>query len=138
MNYLKQILIILSVSFAAETIKYILPFPIPASIYGIGIMFTCLMTGIIKEEQIADVADYMIAIMPIFIIEPSVALMNSLGLVRGKVIQILIAAFVSTVAANLVTAAVSSLIMGMKEKCQTESENISRKKFFAQNGEGAE
>ncbi len=111
MKYLKQLMIIMSVSFLAETIKYILPFPIPASIYGIAVMFLCLMTGIIKEEQIADVADYMIAIMPIFFIEPSVALMNSLGLVRGKVLQILLAAFLSTVAANLITAIVSSLIM---------------------------
>ena len=34
MNYLKQFLIILSISFIGEILKAALPLPVPASIYG--------------------------------------------------------------------------------------------------------
>ena len=39
MKYLKQFLIILAISFIGEILKYIVPLPIPASIYGMVIMF---------------------------------------------------------------------------------------------------
>ena len=34
MKYVKQFLIIIGISLAGEILKYILPLPIPASIYG--------------------------------------------------------------------------------------------------------
>ena len=34
MKLLKQFLIILAISFAGEILKYLLPLPVPASIYG--------------------------------------------------------------------------------------------------------
>ena len=50
MKYVKQFLIILAVSLAGEILKYVLPLPIPASIYGMAILFTALMTGLIKLD----------------------------------------------------------------------------------------
>lgn len=38
MKYLKQFFIILAISFIGEILKYIVPLPIPASIYGMVIM----------------------------------------------------------------------------------------------------
>ena len=45
MKYLKQFLIILSISLVGELLKYLLPLPIPASIYGMVILFVALLTG---------------------------------------------------------------------------------------------
>ena len=39
MNLLKQFLIILAISFVGEILKYLLPLPVPASIYGMVILF---------------------------------------------------------------------------------------------------
>ena len=39
MRLLKQFLIILMITFLGEGLKYILPLPIPASIYGMVILF---------------------------------------------------------------------------------------------------
>ena len=52
MNYLKQFLIILSISFIGEILKAALPLPVPASIYGMAILFACLATGIIRLEAV--------------------------------------------------------------------------------------
>ena len=51
MKYVKQFLIIIGISLAGEILKYILPLPIPASIYGMAILFIALLTGIIKLRQ---------------------------------------------------------------------------------------
>ena len=39
MKLLKQFLIILAISFVGEILKYLLPLPVPASIYGMGYTF---------------------------------------------------------------------------------------------------
>ena len=43
MKYIRQFLIILFISFLGEVLKYLLPLPIPASIYGLALMFTALI-----------------------------------------------------------------------------------------------
>ena len=54
MKYLKQMTIILAVTLMGEVIKYFIPFPIPASIYGLILMFVFLMTNVIKIENVKD------------------------------------------------------------------------------------
>ena len=45
MKYVKQFAMILLVSFAGELLNYLLPLPVPASIYGLVLMLVCLLTG---------------------------------------------------------------------------------------------
>ena len=65
MKYLKQFLIILAISFIGEILKYIVPLPIPASIYGMVIMFICLQTKILKLDDVKSVGKFLIEIMPV-------------------------------------------------------------------------
>ena len=58
MKYLKQFIIILGISFAGEFIKYVLPLPIPASIYGMVILFVGLLTGVIKLDMVKDTGKF--------------------------------------------------------------------------------
>ena len=46
MKYLKQFGIILALSFIGEFLNDLLPLPIPASIYGIILMFLCLKSSL--------------------------------------------------------------------------------------------
>ena len=59
MKYVRQLLIILFISFLGEVCKYLLPFPIPASIYGLLLLFTALMTGILKLSSIKETQQVM-------------------------------------------------------------------------------
>ena len=52
MKYIHQFLIILTISFIGELLGLIIPLPIPASVYGLGIMLICLFSGIIKEHEL--------------------------------------------------------------------------------------
>ena len=79
MKYVRQFLIILAISLAGEILKYILPLPIPASIYGMAILFAGLMTGLIKLDSVRETGKFLIEIMPLMFIPAGVGLMDSWG-----------------------------------------------------------
>ena len=64
MKLLKQFLIILAISFLGEILKYLLPLPVPASIYGMVILFIGLLTGLIPLNSVRSAGKFMIEIMP--------------------------------------------------------------------------
>ena len=55
MKLLKQFLIILAISFVGEILKYLLPLPVPASIYGMVILFIGLLTGLIPLNSVNEI-----------------------------------------------------------------------------------
>ena len=116
MKYVYQATLIFGISFVAELIKTILPFSIPTSVYGIVILFTLLMTGIVKEEQIKETADFFLEIMPVLFIESSVGLMESLDLVKGHMLQILAVCFISTMVANIITGHMAQFVIRMRKQ----------------------
>ena len=122
MNYIFQLAIILGVSFAGELLNTLLPLPVPASVYGLVIMFLLLCTKIVKLEQVEKISEYLMAIMPLFFIEPTVGIMNSYGLVKGKIIPLFIACFLSFAAVVVITGSVSQGIIRFRRKKQSENE----------------
>ena len=99
MKILRQSAIIAAVCAVAELIKYLLPLPIPASVYGLILMLLALLTGLIKPEQISTVADFFISIMPVLFIAPTVALITQpehLAVMGGPVVLLGILVFSAT------------------------------------------
>ena len=68
MKYIRQFVIILFISFIGEALKYVLPLPIPASIYGLVLMFVLLETKVLKVEAVQDAGQFLIEIMPMMFI----------------------------------------------------------------------
>ena len=58
MKYLLQFCRILVVAFVSEIIHEWVPLPIPASIYGVVILFLLLETGLLKLESIKETANF--------------------------------------------------------------------------------
>lgn len=116
MNYIFQMAIIFGVSFVGELLNAILPLPVPASVYGLVIMFLLLCTKIVKLEQVENVAEFLMSIMPLFFIEPTVGIMNSYGLVKGKILPLFIACFLSFIVVMIVTGLISQAIIRFQHK----------------------
>lgn len=116
MKYMKQIGVIATISFIAELLHYFLPLPIPASVYGMVLLFVLLCLGIIKLPQVEDVADWMLSIMPIFFIAPSVGLINSFDSIKGQVLPLVLICFVSTIAVTGLTGLVAQGIIRLQKK----------------------
>ena len=77
MKYIKQLAIIILVCFAGELVRYIIPLPVPGSIWGLVLMFVLLVTGVIKLEKVEKTADFLVDCMPIMFVPGGVGLMRS-------------------------------------------------------------
>lgn len=115
MKYLRQLLIILFISLIGEVLKMIVPLPVPASIYGMAIMFLCLMTGIVKLESVKDTGKFLVEIMPVMFIPAGVGLMSSWGILKPVLVPVAVVTVVVLVAVMAVTGRVSQLVI-RKEK----------------------
>ena len=106
MKYVKQFGIILLISFAGEALNYLLPLPVPASIYGLVLMFLCLQLRVFRLEDVRDTALFLIEIMPLMFIPAAVGLMASWSVIKENLLAYLVIAVVTTV----VVMAVSGLV----------------------------
>ena len=72
----KQFTIIIFLSFLGEILHALIPFPIPASIYGIMILFVLLERKVLRIDDVREVSDFLIFIMPLLFIPPAVGLID--------------------------------------------------------------
>ncbi|HAE53163.1 MAG TPA: hypothetical protein DCG30_07915 [Ruminococcus sp.] len=111
MNYIKEFCIILLFSFIGEILNHIIPLPIPASIYGIVLLFTALETKIIKLKDIEKTGQFLIDIMPIMFIPAAVGLLESWDIVKSSILEYLALMAVSTVIVMAVAGTVTQFII---------------------------
>lgn len=90
-------MVIIGITFVGELLKYMLPLPIPASIYGMVIMFVGLMTGVIKLDAVKDVGKFLIEIMPIMFIPAGVGLMSSWSVLKPLLLPVSIITVVTII-----------------------------------------
>ena len=107
MKYLHQALIIAAVTFTAELIKFLIPLPIPASIYGLVLLFTLLKTGILKLSQVEDVGGLLLELMPLLLVPASVSFINSLDAIQAMLLPVLLSGLVGTMIVMFVTGRVT-------------------------------
>ncbi|MCR4999764.1 MAG: CidA/LrgA family protein [Lachnospiraceae bacterium] len=97
MKYVNQFLVIISISFLGEVIHHFIPLPIPASIYGMILLFLLLELQIIKPAQIRETCDFMIQAMPVMFIPAGVGLLEKWGYISDIWLPLLATLAISTV-----------------------------------------
>ena len=116
MKYLSQFLIILGFTVAGEALQRLLPLPIPASVWGLVLLFTALCLGIVKLEQVKETSDFFNAIMLMIFVPLGVNLMVSYVHLADYVVQILLIIIVSFFVCFAVTGKTADFIISRKEK----------------------
>ena len=111
MKYMRQFGIILGVTCAGELLKYFLPLPIPGSIYGLLLMFILLFAKVIKVEQVKDVGEFLIEIMPLMFIPAGVGLMTSWETLKPICFPVLVITVLTTVFVMVVTGRVTQFVI---------------------------
>ena len=96
MRYVIQLFIIICFSFLGEILHKVLPFPIPASIYGIVLLFLALELKILKVAQIREVSTTLIISMPVMFVPPAVGLISSWENIKDNWAENLLITFAST------------------------------------------
>lgn len=111
MRYIRQFVIILTISFLGEVIKSFIPLPIPASIYGLVLMLGALCTGTVKLESVKDAAKFLIEIMPLMFIPAAVGLTQSWGIIRPVLVPVVVITLVSTILVMAVSGIVTQFVI---------------------------
>ena len=93
---LGQIVIILLVSFAGELLNYCLPLPIPASIYGIVILFCLLEFKVIPLRAVKETGDFLVSIMQLMFIPAAVGLLEAWDVIAPNWLPYILITLIST------------------------------------------
>lgn len=120
MKYVRQFLIILFFSFLGELLKYLIPLPIPASIYGLLLLFLALQFHIIKLESIKETAKFLVEIMPVMFIPAGVGLLTSWEALQKMLVPVVVITVVSTVVVMAVAGKATEGMLHLGRKRQKE------------------
>lgn len=84
-------------AFLGELLHHFIPLPIPASIYGIVLLFLALETKILKVSDIKETSSFLIAIMPLMFLPPAVGVIESWNILRESWFPYVVVTLISTV-----------------------------------------
>lgn len=116
MKYVKQLMIILAISFVGEMLNKLIPLPVPSGVYGLFLMVLLLCSKRLKLEDVEAVGNFMLEIMPIMFIPACVGIMESYKDVESVIIPISFICVISTIAVMAVAGWISQWIIKMERK----------------------
>lgn len=116
MKYLSQILLICTFSFLGEVLHALIPWPIPASIYGMLLLFFALSVKLIRVDQVKDAGFFLTSFLPVLFVAPIVSLLDCWDQIRAHLIPIVVILIGSTVLCFAVSGRVTQWYIRRKEK----------------------
>ena len=116
MKHLSQITLVAALSLAGEFLGWLIPLPIPGSIYGLVLLFVLLLLKVIRLPQIKEISDWLLSLMPIMFVGPTVALIVTFDEYRSFLIPLLLTATVTTVIVMAVSGCTAQKLIDRTER----------------------
>ena len=116
MKYLNQFLIILGFTLLGEALQRIVPLPIPASVYGIVLLFTALCLGLVKTEQVKEAGGFLTSILPVLFVAPAVGILENWALIKDALLPMLLLVLASTVLTFGISGRIAQALMKKEEE----------------------
>ena len=110
MKYLSQFLIILGFTLIGEALQRIVPLPIPASVWGIALLFSALCLKLIKLEQVREAGNFLTSLLPILFVGPTVSIVEHWDMISGKLLPIALLIVATTVLTFAISGKVAQAI----------------------------
>lgn len=120
MRFLKQLLIILGVTFAGELLHYFIPLPVPASIYGLVLMFACLSFKIFPLRAVEETGNFLIDIMPALFIPATVGVMAAWDVLQPVLLHVALITILALLAVMAVSGRVTQWALRKDTKRKPE------------------
>jgi len=114
MKYLMQFGIIIGLSLVGEVLNSVIPLPVPASVWGMVLLFVLLCLKVINLDQVQD-ADFLLSIMTVMFVPVGASLITSFADIKDEILGIFAIIIVSTVVCFLVTGKVAQRIIDKSE-----------------------
>ena len=81
---------------AGEALQRLVPVTIPASVWGLALLFAALCLKLVKVEQVKEVGAFMISILPVMFVGPTVGIVEHWALIRPQLLAIVLLLVAST------------------------------------------
>ena len=111
MKYLSQFCIILGFTLAGEALQRLVPLPIPASVWGLALLFAALCLGIVKPAQVKEVSAFLISIMALLFVSPAVGIAENWALIQPRLLPIALLLAGSTLLTFGISGSVTQLLL---------------------------
>ena len=116
MKFLRQILLLFLFSFLGELLRSLIPYPIPASIYGMVLLFLALSAGIVKLEWIRESGNFLVSLFPLLFVAPVVSLLDCWDAIRPHLLPLLFLLIFSSITAFFSAGRVTQWLMKRRKE----------------------
>lgn len=116
LKYIKQFSVIAFISLIGEALHHLIPLPIPASIYGVVILFLCLETKIVPLSAVKETGLFLVSLMQIMFIPATVGLIDTWGVFAPNWLAYTVIILVSTFAVMLISGKVTQWVIAASKQ----------------------
>lgn len=118
MKIFRQIIIIFILCCLGDIISLFLPIPFPGSVIALILLFLCLLSGIIKQEQIELLSEFLLKNMTLLFIPSTVSIIAYIDVFKGILWQFIFICCITTVITFFATAYSVKLTMYLQNKAK--------------------
>ena len=123
MRFIKQLLIILGVTVAGEALHFLLPLPVPASIYGLVLMLLCLCFKVFPLRAVEETGDFLIDLMTALFVPATVGVMAAWAVMQPELLQVALITFLSLIVVMAVSGRVTQWALRREAKHHQEEKH---------------
>ena len=116
MKYVKQFTVIMLISLIGEGLNALISLPIPASIYGVVILFLCLETKIIPLSAVRETGKFLVSLMQIMFIPATVGLIGTWGVFTKNWLAYTVIIIVSTFLVMFISGKICDIVISLSKK----------------------
>lgn len=115
MRLLLQFALILSVCFIGDMLHRVCGIPLPGNILAMIILFLLLCTKLVKVEQIAEISDFFLKLLPFFFLPPTVGIISTYSVLKGNVLVLFFLCILTTIFTIAATGKASDFLIDFLE-----------------------
>ena len=120
MKYVRQIGIIWGMTMAGEFLNLVLPFPVPAGVYGLFLLLGALLAGAVKIESVEATGNFLMDTMSMMFIPATVVLMEYAQQIAEILVPYTVIIACSTVAVMAATGCLAQSMIERQERKEAE------------------
>lgn len=114
-TFLQQAFVFAFIMLLANLIVGILPFPMPASVMGLILLFIALCLKIVKLEQVESLGNSLTGLISFLFVPSGISVMNSLGIMGQYGVQIVLIIIIATIILLAITGWTATALLNLKE-----------------------
>lgn len=119
---LLQLGLILAICLAGDQVSALLPVDVPGNICSMVLLLAFLLGGVIRMENIADAANFLLDNMAVFFVPAAVAIMGSVDLLAGNILKLVLICLITTVLVFFVTSFTVSTVANLMARREARAD----------------